>query len=98
MIGSGSPSFPFTKVSIVANAPKASGVYAISNPQKYIYVGESENIQASLLRHYGGDNLCITVHRPTGFQFELSPAQLRVALQDELIIKMKVPDCNKMQG
>ena len=98
MIGSGFPSFPFTKVSIVANAPKASGVYAISNPQKYIYVGESRNIQARLLEHYNGDNLCITVHRPTGFQFELSPDKLREALQDELVVKLKVPDCNKIPG
>ena len=95
MIGKGRPSFPFTKASITANAPKASGVYAILNAQKWIYVGESGDLQASLLGHYAGDNRCIVLHRPTAFQVEPCNAQQRVVIQDALVLQLKMPECNK---
>lgn len=39
----------FTPVSVRANAPTASGIYGISNAREWIFIGETDNIQASLL-------------------------------------------------
>ena len=97
MIGSGQPSFAFNRASILANASNASGVYAIYNQQTWIYVGESGDIQGRLLEHLGGDNPCIIRHQPTGFQFELWPANQRMARQNELIVALK-PACNQRLG
>jgi len=96
-IGPGLPSLPWTYQSIVANAPHASGVYAIFNAQRYIYVGESGDIQARLLQHYNGDNQCIINALPTGFAFEVVAANQRVARQNQLIVAL-TPACNQKLG
>jgi hypothetical protein len=96
-IGPGQGWFPFSRPSILANAPNASGVYALYNPQIWIYLGESGDLQARLLQHLGGDNACITQNGPTGFQFELSPAAQRVARQNQLIAALG-PICNQRFG
>ncbi len=84
-IGQNLPWFYWNYASIIANAPHASGVYAIFNRQNWIYFGESGDIQARLLQHLNGDNQCITQNAPTGFQFELWAANQRVARQNQLI-------------
>jgi excinuclease UvrABC nuclease subunit len=96
-IGQNFPWFPWTYASIVANAPHSSGVYAIFNAQRWIYVGESNDIQARLLQHFNGDNACITQNAPTGFQFEVVVAAQRVARQNQLIGALN-PACNQMFG
>lgn len=96
-IGPGLNGFPWTYDSILANAPSASGVYAIYNANTWIYVGESGDIRARLLQHYNGDNQCILNHHPTGFQFELVAAAQRVARQNQLIAALPVV-CNQMFG
>ncbi len=85
--------FRWSHPAIVANAPSMSGVYAIF-AQRWIYVGESDRIQASLLEYVNGDNACITRNFPTGFQFELIPASQRAARQNQLILLVK-PTCNQ---
>jgi hypothetical protein len=97
MIGPGQPGHTYDRPSIVANAPNASGVYAIYGPQRWIYVGESGDIQTRLLQHLGGENACITKNGPTGFAFELSPAAQRVARQNQLIAALN-PSCNQRLG
>ena len=97
MIGPGQFSFLYNRVSILANAPAASGVYALYNPQSWIYVGEGKDIRARLLDHLNGDSACLTQVNPTGFQFELCPADRRVARQDELIVALS-PACNQRLG
>ena len=94
MIGSGLATSPFNRLSILANAPRASGVYAVLNPQKWIYIGQTGNIQARLFEHFSGDNRCITLAQPTSYQFELCPAQKRFARQDALILQLE-PYCNR---
>ncbi len=54
MIGPGLPGFSFNRATILANAPTQSGVYAIYNPNNYIYFGEGKDIQARLLDHLNG--------------------------------------------
>ena len=97
MIGPEHPSFSFTRESILANAPAASGVYAIYNPRVWIYVGETGDLKARLLEHLNGDNPCITRHAPTGFQLELCPAQQRLARQNAVILRLN-PVCNRSLG
>jgi excinuclease UvrABC nuclease subunit len=98
MIGSGQPSFFWTRQSIVTSAPNSSGVYVLFTPQAWIYVGESGDVQARLLQHLNGDNPCITRNAPTGFQFEVVAGQSqRVARQDQLILAFG-PACNQRLG
>ena len=96
-IGPGLDGYAWTRASILANVPRASGVYVIYNAQTWIYVGESGDIQARLLQHFDGDNACITRHVPTGFQFELAVTTQRVARQDHWIAQLG-PACNQRFG
>lgn len=97
MIGPGQSGFSFTRASILASAPAQSGVYAIYNPQSFIYFGEGQDIRARLLDHLNGDNPCILRHQPTGFVFETADAYLRVGRQDQLILQLGSL-CNKRLG
>ncbi len=87
----------FNEVSIKMFAPAASGVYALYNPRQWIYIGETNDIQARLLEHLRGDNFCIISMRPPSFSFELCPAALRVGRQNELILELG-PACNQRLG
>jgi hypothetical protein len=85
-IGSSLPWIRWNRESILSEAPKASGVYAIFNGQHWNYFGESEDIQGRLLQHLSGDIPYINRNVPTGFQFELVTGQAqRMARQNELI-------------
>lgn len=97
MIGKNKPWYYFNRQSILANAPAISGVYAVFNSQRWIYVGEGRDIRARLLAHSNGDNRCITQLNPTGFQLEQWPAHQGVARQDELILALR-PACNQRLG
>ena len=78
-IGPGLSGYIYTKENIIANAPKASGVYSIFTSKKWVYVGEGDDIRVCLLAHVNGDNPRITRESPTGYQFELVNEQFRVA-------------------
>ena len=84
----------FTPVSVRANAPAASGIYGISNAQEWIYIGESDNIQASLLHDLQKGSSALLKRSPTGFVFELCSAAQRRARQDRLILEYE-PLCNR---
>lgn len=88
---------PFTEASIRANAPSGSGVYMVYDSQRWIYIGESGDIQARLLQHVRGDNECITRMKPTMFSYELVAAHQRVAHQNELVLELR-PVCNERLG
>ncbi len=97
MIGPNLPGNVFTRLSINQNAPTVSGVYAIYNSTQWIYIGEGQDIGDRLLKHLNGDNPRITRANPAGFQFEAVPAHLRVARQDELILRLH-PVANQRLG
>ena len=78
MIGARHEGIPYNRESILSEAARESGVYAIHNRQTWIYVGETADIQVRLLEYLNGDNECILRHNPTGFQFERCPASQRV--------------------
>ncbi len=89
--------FYFTRDSITANAPNASGVYALFKDGQWIYFGESNDIQRRLLEHLTQAGTCILQNAPTGFQFELVVADQRVVRQNHWIAGNATP-CNQRLG
>jgi hypothetical protein len=84
----------WSESSIKQNAPQAAGVYAIYN-RAWIYVGESNNIQGTILEHWNGDHACITTGVPAGFVFELCHQNERVQRQVALTNRFR-PPCNQL--
>ena len=78
----------FTLTSVDKNAPPASGVYGLSNARRWVYIGETANIQAELLRHLTHPDPLLRDHAPSGFTFELSPAERRVERQNQLVSEL----------
>ena len=78
----------FTQASIGRNAPAASGVYGISNSQQWLYVGETADIQGELLKHLSRPSAFLTAHNPSGFTYELSPAERRIVRQGQLVSEL----------
>jgi len=84
----------FTGVSVRANAPAASGIYGISNAREWIFIGESDNIQASLLHDLQKGYSALLKRLPTGFVFEICAAAARRVRRDRLIQEYE-PVCNR---
>ena len=87
----------FTPVSVRANAPPSSGIYGISNAREWIFIGETDNIQASLLRDLQQGYSALLNRFPTGFVFELCDVAKRRARHDRLILEYE-PVCNRWLG
>jgi hypothetical protein len=66
----------------------ASGVYGLSDASQWIYIGETANIQAMLLQHLQSPQGPLREHVPSGFTFELSPAEHRVERQHQLVTEL----------
>ena len=84
----------FTRVSVRANALAALGIYGISNAREWIYIGETDNIQASLLSDLQHVDSTLLKRCPTGFVFELCDPAGRLARHDRLILEYE-PVCNR---
>lgn len=74
-------------------APNASGVYSLYTSQRWVYVGESDDIQQSLFRHLNEPSACMARCGPLSFSFKTAPTAERVARQHALIVEL-VPTCN----
>lgn len=83
-----------TPASIRANAPVASGIYGISSAREWIYIGETDNIQAALLGHLQELDTLLMKRQPTGFVFEVCDPPGRPARQDRLVLEYE-PACNR---
>jgi predicted GIY-YIG superfamily endonuclease len=82
----------------IATAPHASGVYVLYTAQKWVYVGESYDIQRRLVEHVTTTDTYITRQHPTGFMFELVVGDgARRARQNQLIVALN-PVCNQIMG
>ncbi|MEO8127653.1 MAG: GIY-YIG nuclease family protein [Bryobacteraceae bacterium] len=84
----------FKALSIQRDAPASSGVYGLSNASGWIYIGESDNIQARLLEHLQGSDPTMHGTKPTGFSFELCHSYNREARVRKLISELH-PICNR---
>ena len=86
----------FTAQSIQTHAPVSSGVYGISNSGEWIFVGETDNIQQSLLQHLSGID-GVLGRRPTGFVFEACDRSARPVRFGQLTSEYK-PSCNRQEA
>ncbi len=77
--------YTFSLVSVQRNAPALSGVYGLSNAQEWIFVGETDDIQATLLGHLQERRTPLLARVPTGFSFELCAPSDRPGRQHRLI-------------
>ena len=84
----------FTSAGVQNFAPAASGVYGISNAREWIYIGETDNIQAALLEHLQNPHTSLMSRQPTGFVFEICVEARRPARQDRLVLEYE-PACNR---
>ena len=84
----------FTTDAIHTYAPVTSGVYGISNAREWIYIGETDNIQGSLLAHLHELNTTLMKREPTGFVFEVCDQARRSSRQDRLVGEYG-PACNR---
>lgn len=87
----------WNRATILSMAPSSSGVYLIWNSNRWIYVGESNDIQRRLLEHFDDKASCIARQAPGAFGFELVNAGARVGRQNALIGQLR-PACNQMLG
>jgi hypothetical protein len=83
----------FTSDAVHMYAPLTSGVYGISNSREWIYIGETDNIQSSLLDHLHELNTALMKREPTGFVFEVCEQGRRSSRQDRLVAEYG-PACN----
>jgi len=94
----GTNGFPFNRLSILANAPEASGVYVLFNRDGNVYVGETSNIRERLLQHLVNEtNACVARSKPQFFAFELVVSHQRVQRQNVLIVELRAT-CNMRLG
>lgn len=85
----------FTVVSVSTNAPAGSGIYGVTNAREWIYIGQSDNIQDSLLRHLQKNDSVLMKEQPTGYIFELCDPAGCSARWDRLVREYE-PRCNRM--
>jgi hypothetical protein len=83
----------FSTISVQGYAPASSGVYGLSSAREWIYVGETDDIRATLLRHLAEVNSAVSSRKPTGFTFEICAETARIERQSSLI-KELAPVCN----
>ena len=84
--------FTFDEKGIATYAPRQSGVYGIYNSSKWIYIGESKDIEGRLYEHLRGESeqsARILRHNPTGYSFESCDARTRMTRETELIAELR---------
>jgi excinuclease UvrABC nuclease subunit len=87
----------FTEKDIAKVAPETSGVYAIFNKTRCIYVGDAQDVEASLYSHLRGgseESYWIRSQQPTFFRLERCDEAAREAREKELIAELD-PVCNR---
>lgn len=87
----------FSVRSIYSHAPAAPGIFGISNSRQWILIGQTEDIQRSLLSHFSEQNGAVQAMSPTGFNFELCDVPLQPSRQDRLVMEYE-PVINRLPG
>ena len=81
--------YTFSPEVIRACVPASSGVYGLFNFNYQLLIGESDNLQEALLRHRSDNDLQARRYRPTGFTFQVYPADSRKRKAAELIERFR---------
>jgi hypothetical protein len=79
----------FNPSSVRNFAPVASGVYGLSNAREWIYIGESDDIQAALFEHLSNPDSELMRLGPKGFVLEICDRAKRMARQERLIAEYR---------
>jgi cell division septation protein DedD len=77
--------YNFKQDSIIKHAPTGSGVYSLFNFRHQIVIGSAANVRDALLHHRRHTNFRFSRFEPSGFTFELCPAERRESRAEELI-------------
>jgi len=86
--------YSFTFASIRQNAPSGSGIYALSNASRWIFIGDADDVQAALRSHLAEVGTKLRMAAPTGFTFELCDPAERAPRLARLIYELS-PSCNE---
>jgi hypothetical protein len=78
---------PFNTNTIRNHAPMQSGVYGISNARRWLEIGETDNIQATLLELLSDSRT--QQGNPTGFVFEVCDRAARASRHARLNTEYK---------
>jgi hypothetical protein len=81
--------YVFTHRAVLDKAPKASGVYSIFTPKRWVHVGASDDIQQSLFYHLNDPGACLQQFSQLSFSFELKPPAEQHAALNALIAARK---------
>ena len=71
-----------------------TGVYAIYNARKWIYIGRGD-IRQRLLDHLGGDIPSINTYTPTHFRAEVTGDSIK---REQQLLREYMPACNPRMG
>lgn len=85
----------FNENAIRRFAPAISGVFGISNATQWIFIGESDNIQSTLLDLLVSASAPLHRREPTGFVFEVCDRVRRTERMGRLILEYH-PDCSRL--
>ena len=87
----------WTRDSVIENAPHRAGVYGLYSAL-WIYIGEADDLGERLLKHFNGDNPCITRYGPSRFVFELIDNRTAREARYREFVRQHGPVCNAKQG
>ncbi|HET7007483.1 MAG TPA: SPOR domain-containing protein [Candidatus Binatia bacterium] len=77
--------YSFKQDSITQHAPSVSGVYGLFNSRHQIVIGSAANIRDALLHHRRHTQFRFSRFEPSGYTFEICPAERRESRAQELI-------------
>ena len=87
-----SATYMFTHRAVLEKAPKASGVYSIFTAKRWVYAGESDDIQRSLFNRLNRPTACLQRYSPLSFSFAVALRSERKA-QLNAMIAARSPAC-----
>lgn len=76
--------YPLEAEAILNKAPNASGVYTISTPQRWVFVGDSNNVRQRLFELLNAPPPAFDRFGPLSFSSEVVPAAARGARREAL--------------
>ncbi len=89
--------YPLAYGAVREKAPRASGVYTVFTPRRWVYVGETDDIRRSLFRHLNDAAAPMERFGPLSFSFQTVPPTDRVARQASLVADLR-PACQGQGG
>jgi hypothetical protein len=88
-----SGTYVFTPEAVREDAPAASGVYAIFTPERWVFIGASDDMRQALFHHLSSPDPCFQQYGPLSFSCELAAASERAERRDALIGELR-PVCH----